>query len=664
MNKNSEIYQSLKSFQVIKEGDKSDTMFRDVKENIISTDNVNCSSSLNNEDSESSSISSVGSADPEYKKMLTLKHQNPDSVHQFQTPPKEDFQTIINVTCECKFNEDGQYIRENGKRLGRISENKSVISKNLETEKDMLTEKLEYLSFDLDEMKKKPIFEADLKENEDTMKRRYDLKDIVSANEISKKSIPVEFNPLIEFPFKMESGESTEIDILVNIKEIAEEPNNKVNEENELLKMPNEDSASNYFDITTPQIGNAVISKNLEYDQSDIMNKELEDFSLYSSGIKKETITNLKNDEDMKKRFDLKDVGTINGDLKEDIPVECNHFKELPIKMSSGKEVEKDFLINIQEISEESNKNSILTEKNASEENESPRLPNEDVAFSNYSEITVPRIGNHIFQNEEGPFTECYDLAVERNERRFNCMKQTGIDDEILKLVDEEENMSENDKKLNNIRKQQENIKKACYVTKLCSKILKELLNGNTDERKIIHYLMQFLYANVTPTGLLYVPHLVHTISFIRGNKAFSKELRLAADECYNYCHAMFPIPPGYNFETVYTYEMRKFLPDSFDKMEGSPLDYGNIDDILENSDSDGDDNDGINDMFENSDGDDDNGGINDVFENSDGDDDNDGIIDVLENSDGDDDDDFQDEILVNSDSDDGGDNQDYVRGF
>ena len=284
----------------------------------------------------------------------------------------------------------------------------------------------------------------------------------------------------------------------------------------------------------------------------------------------------------------VKDVGAATENSKKAIPEEYHRLMESQIKMDYAGGTKRSTLVDIDEKIEEPDINNVLP---GEKRNEDYEMPNEDAAFSNYLDITIPRIGKHVFQNEGRPLTNCYDLAVERNKKRFNYMRETGIDDAVLRLVNEEANMSESDKKKKKIKKQEENIEMACYVSELCSKILEELVKESINEKKIVRNLMKFLDANVTPTCLLYVPHLVHTISFIRGKRVFKKETRLAADQCYNYCHAMFPIPFGYNFETVYTSEMRKFLPDDFDKLESLSLDYGGIDDIFENSNEDYDDN-------------------------------------------------------------------------
>ncbi|GFU80307.1 uncharacterized protein TNCV_3520832 [Trichonephila clavipes] len=64
---------------------------------------------------------------------------------------------------------------------------------------------------------------------------------------------------------------------------------------------------------------------------------------------------------------------------------------------------------------------------------------------------------------------------------------------------------------------------------------------------------------------------------YIRSSFHFPLKLRQIANECYLKCHVMFPIPNGYNFETVYTSEVKKNLPEQFDTMHNIILDYGDF---------------------------------------------------------------------------------------
>lgn len=215
-------------------------------------------------------------------------------------------------------------------------------------------------------------------------------------------------------------------------------------------------------------------------------------------------------------------------------------------------------------------------------------IPTERDPLFNYFDISIPLIGKAFMQTnektptkrkEDKPVSKRYDLAIERNKLRVLYDKEHGYD----KLFAEE---SEKDKKKSAARKEYEDIQMAILITKITADVVKELNKDSVNQKKVGHYLKKFLHSGVTPASLLYVPYFVQIISFCRGNRVFCKALRMIADKCYRRCHAMFPVPPGYNFETVYTSEVGKFQPNLLKKFGKFQLTNGGISDISESSES------------------------------------------------------------------------------
>ncbi|GFQ72880.1 uncharacterized protein TNCT_590631 [Trichonephila clavata] len=197
---------------------------------------------------------------------------------------------------------------------------------------------------------------------------------------------------------------------------------------------------------------------------------------------------------------------------------------------------------------------------------------------SNPFEVVVPLIGKNVIESGDiKPFNHRYDLARERN--RLKGLQEASSVPRISyhdwrKQRDarpqEEKDKEEKQEKL-------VAIKTAAYIIKISISILQELQKADSDQEIIERLFLRFLRVPVSTLSLLFVSQFIHIIMYIRSSSHFSLKLRQIANECYLKCHVMFPIPNGYNFETVYTSEVKKNLPEQFDTMHNIILDYGDF---------------------------------------------------------------------------------------
>lgn len=236
----------------------------------------------------------------------------------------------------------------------------------------------------------------------------------------------------------------------------------------------------------------------------------------------------------------------------------------------------------------DSDKNENLVINNLQNQNEIPPQKN-NAAANDFFEIGIPLIGKATVTKEVKPFAKRYDLAFEMNRRRFQTMQRRSWKNGTKGLAawEIEANAIFKDKNKSPRRKKIENINMALNLTKINLKLLQELSRNSVRQRVVKFYLLQLSKARVTPTALLYAPHVVHTVSLCRGSRSFCKDLRLVADDCYGMFHAMFPVPMGYNFETVYTSQVGKHLQDPLEKMQDIQLNYGDVSDLFSDCEND-----------------------------------------------------------------------------
>lgn len=200
--------------------------------------------------------------------------------------------------------------------------------------------------------------------------------------------------------------------------------------------------------------------------------------------------------------------------------------------------------------------------------------------WSSIFEINIPVIGKDVIPDtNDKPFTARYDLAILRNKKRFQQQKAEGVQIPNISYEEckkQQNNRTEEEKKIELAKKRKYDLALARCITRIAIKTLQHLRSNRIDEKLVGNLFVKFLRCPVTPTSLLLVPHFVHAMLLCRGQKKFSLQLRRIANCCYYKCHCMFPVPVGYNFETVYFSEVSKFLPDSIHMFDTS-LDYGSF---------------------------------------------------------------------------------------
>ncbi|KAF8767812.1 hypothetical protein HNY73_020703 [Argiope bruennichi] len=197
---------------------------------------------------------------------------------------------------------------------------------------------------------------------------------------------------------------------------------------------------------------------------------------------------------------------------------------------------------------------------------------------SNAFDVVVPLIGKTLISVDDiKPFNNRYDLAAEINQLK-------GIQDApFMPKLSYHEWRKQRDARSQKEKDREERyekfvaVKTAAYIIQISVSILQEMQNDNPDEEIIQRCFLRFLSAPASTLSLILSSQFVHVMMYIRGSSDFSHKLRRTADQCYMKCHVMFPIPDGYNFETVYTSEVVKNLPDQLNGMRNFILDYGDF---------------------------------------------------------------------------------------
>lgn len=156
------------------------------------------------------------------------------------------------------------------------------------------------------------------------------------------------------------------------------------------------------------------------------------------------------NQGDPKSKFGKRKQITRN---KFQVPIKCQDLKSTIRKQTKNAASEEKVSLDVKETSKNPDANEVPFKGKAKKENGVLRIEMEYEAFSDYSNITIPLVGKSVFQNDEKPFTKCYNLAEERNKKRFAYMKETGEYDEFLKFRETKSNLSESDKKKNDVIK-------------------------------------------------------------------------------------------------------------------------------------------------------------------------------------------------------------------
>ncbi|GFY76464.1 uncharacterized protein TNIN_397241 [Trichonephila inaurata madagascariensis] len=220
-------------------------------------------------------------------------------------------------------------------------------------------------------------------------------------------------------------------------------------------------------------------------------------------------------------------------------------------------------------------------ENNESEENKEISFDSIKFPYRNSSnpfEVVVPLIGKNVIESGDiKPFSHRYDLARERNRlkglQEASSVPKISYHDWRKQRDARPQEEKDKEEKLEKLVA----IKTAAYIIKISINILQELQNADSDQDIIEKLFLRFLRVPVSTLSLLFVPQFIHIIMYIRSSSHFPLKLRQIANECYLKCHVMFPIPNGYNFETVYTSEVKKNLPEQFDTMHNIILDYGDF---------------------------------------------------------------------------------------
>ncbi|GFT99263.1 uncharacterized protein NPIL_229471 [Nephila pilipes] len=289
-----------------------------------------------------------------------------------------------------------------------------------------------------------------------------------------------------------------------------------------------------------------------------------------SSGIENAFDENMEN-------IDSKDY-KINKSKSEDALSDEFHNKEFydvtETKMDGNLKIfgEKSININITE----AENHLFEKERNSAHSLDSIKFPYRN--SSNPFEIVVPLIGKTVIASSDiKPFNHRYDLAKERNKlkglQEASCIPKLSYHDWRKQRDARPQEEKDNDEKQEKLVA----IQTGAYTIKIAMNILQELQKDDCDEEVIEKQFLKFLHVPVSTLSLLLVPQFIHIMMYIRSSTHFSLKLRQIANECYLKCHVMFPIPNGYNFETVYTSEVKKNLPAQFDTMHNIILDYGDF---------------------------------------------------------------------------------------
>ncbi|GIX67366.1 uncharacterized protein CEXT_740061 [Caerostris extrusa] len=203
----------------------------------------------------------------------------------------------------------------------------------------------------------------------------------------------------------------------------------------------------------------------------------------------------------------------------------------------------------------------------------------ENERSKNAFEVVVPLIGNNVINAADiKPFAHRYDLA-----REFNRLKALAEAPYLPKLSYQEwkkqQDAKTQDEKDRELKEHIDtSVEVSVYITKTSIGILEEMQKDNPNELFIERFLLRFLRIPASTLTLVLVMPFIHILMYIRSYPDFSRKLRKVANECFWKCHVMFPIPDGYNFQTVYTSEVIKNAPDEFNLMDNYVLDYDDFD--------------------------------------------------------------------------------------
>ncbi|GIY61994.1 uncharacterized protein CDAR_163841 [Caerostris darwini] len=215
-------------------------------------------------------------------------------------------------------------------------------------------------------------------------------------------------------------------------------------------------------------------------------------------------------------------------------------------------------------------------------QNELPSVDSIKIPYKdpkNAFEVVVPLIGNNVINvGDIKPFAHRYDLAKE-----FNRLKALAEAPYLTKLSYQEWRKQQEAKTQGEKgREEKEHIDTSleisAFIMKTSIGILEEMKKDNPNELFIERFLLRFLRIPASTLTLVLVMPFIHIIMYIRSYPDFSMKLRKVANECFWKCHVMFPIPDGYNFQTVYTSEVIKNVPDVFNLMDNYVLDYDDVD--------------------------------------------------------------------------------------
>lgn len=208
---------------------------------------------------------------------------------------------------------------------------------------------------------------------------------------------------------------------------------------------------------------------------------------------------------------------------------------------------------------------------------------------SNPAEFVVPFIGKKIDWGDvdltPAPFDPVLAAAINRQnfERNGRYIPKMTFQEYITKRQARTKEEVEMDDK----RDEFIAVRVSAYVLKNLAKILWQMQKDEPDEEAMLKYFDRFLRVPVSPLAMIHIPQFVHTVMYIRSCPDFSLKVRNTAQECFDKIHVLFPIPDGYNFETVYTNEIQKCLPEEFDGMYDFLLEYDDFEWESEDEDSD-----------------------------------------------------------------------------
>ncbi|KAG8184708.1 hypothetical protein JTE90_013095 [Oedothorax gibbosus] len=190
-------------------------------------------------------------------------------------------------------------------------------------------------------------------------------------------------------------------------------------------------------------------------------------------------------------------------------------------------------------------------------------------------EFIIPLIGKSVdWGKDQKPMPFDAELAARINQQNFinngGPRRNTSFQEYIRKKqARTKEEIEEEDQRL-----ELRAARMATYVLSNTVRILLQMESDEPNEDKIVKYFIRFLRLPISPFDMIHMPQFVRTVMFVKGCREFSKRVRDIAKECYDKIHVLFPIPPGYNFITVYTNEVEKCLPFDCDKMSDYPLVY------------------------------------------------------------------------------------------